>query len=227
LNTRGLNIPFVSFGNVTSNDLFCEKEQAVFDFYERSIRRYEKAVDIGANIGVHSLLMARNGWQVKAYEPDPVHYRILGNMLALNDATDLVKARMDAVSDHFGAETFVRVKGNTTGSHLKGDKAPYGELEEFQVGVVDCRPLFRWADFAKVDCEGHEARLLTTVTADCRCEFMVEVGTLMNAEIIFAHFIGSGYRMWAQKSGWQEVKGLADMPMHHSHGALFIGREKP
>lgn len=228
MNTRGLNVPFISFGNVTSNDLFCEKEAALFDFYERSARRYTTALDIGANIGVHSLLMARSGWTVDAFEPDPTHYRLLRTMLALNDAKDAVTTHPAAVSDHNGTATFVRVKGNTTGSHLKGDKSPYGELEEFEVQVADCRPWFAWADFAKIDCEGHEARLLETVTQDCTCDFMVEVGNLPNAEAIFRHFTGLGdYRMWAQRSGWGLVQGLADMPMHHSHGALFIGREAP
>ncbi len=229
-NRRGLTVPFVSFGNVTSDNLFDDKEQGLFDFYERSAERYRKALDIGANIGVHFMLMAKNGWEVRAFEPDPVHYRILGNLVALNlnGTKRLISAEQAAVSDHDGRETFVRVKGNTTGSHLKGDKSPYGELEEFDVQVVDCRPLFAWADFAKIDCEGHEARLLGTVTPDCRCEFMVEVGSLQNAEAIYQHFHGFGqYRMWAQKSGWGEVTGLGEMPLHHSHGALFIGREKP
>lgn len=227
MNTRGLNIPFVSFGNVTSVDLFCEKEQALFDFYERSAMRYAAALDIGANIGVHSLLMARCGWKVEAFEPDPTHYRILRAMIALNDAKDAITPHPAAVSDHNGQATFVRVKGNTTGSHLKGDKSPYGELEELDVKVVDCQPWFEWADFAKIDCEGHEAKLLSTVTPDCCCDFMVEVGSLNNAEAIYQHFAGTDYSMWAQRSGWDEVRGLADMPMHHSHGALFIGREAP
>lgn len=226
VNYRGINIPFVSFGNVTSDDLFCEKEQELFDFYARSAGRYRKALDIGANIGVHSILMARSGWLVRAFEPDPRHYELMAANLFECTGRKAVMTRDAAVSDHDGAETFVRVKGNTTGSHLKGDKQPYGELEEFLVDVVDCRPLFAWADFAKIDCEGHEARLLLTVTPETRCEFLVEVGTPANAEAIFKHF--NGWRgMWAQRSGWAPVTCLEDMPSHHSHGALFIGHNPP
>jgi FkbM family methyltransferase len=228
VNTRGLNIPFVSFGNVTSDDLFCEKEQALFDLYEKwgHEERYVAALDIGANIGVHSCLMVRAGMRVDAFEPDAEHFRLLRQNLS---AYDKVKWSVynAAVSDRNGTAVFVRVKDNTTGSHLKGDKSPYGETEEIPVRVMDCRPWFAWANFAKIDCEGHEARLLTTVMPDCRCEFLVEVGTLMNAEAIFNHFRIGPYRMWAQRSGWGEVKGLAEMPMHHSHGALFIGRSEP
>ena len=134
-----------------------------------------------------------------------------------------------AVSDHAGRETFVRVKGNTTGSHLKGDKEPYGELEEFEVKVVDCRPLFDWADFAKIDCEGHEARILLTVTREQAklMDFMVEIGNRKNAELIYRHFEKLPTRLWAQKNDWQQIKSFEDMPTHHSHGALFIGWNPP
>ena len=223
-NYRGLDIPFVDFGGgVTTDSLFCDKEQPIFDFYSASNDRYRRALDIGANIGVHSLLMARNGWSVQAFEPDPYHFAMLRRNTDLHPSIISVQA---AVSDAPGRAQFVRVKGNTTGSHLEGDKRPYGDLERFTVDVVDCRPLLAWADFAKIDCEGGEARILLTVQPDCRCEFMIEVGTLENAEAIYGHFAGRR-GMWAQKIGWKPVRGLGDMPAHHNHGALFIGREPP
>jgi len=224
-NYRGLNIPFVSFGAVTSDDLFCEKEQALFDLYEKwgAEKRYGRALDIGANIGVHSILMAKQGWEVHSYEPDREHYRRAKE----NCEPYRVVVHLAAVSDHFGRETFVRVCGNTTGSHLKGDKKPYGELIEFSVDAVDCRPLFAWADFAKIDCEGHEARLIKTLTIENRCEMLVEVGNEDNARIIFNHIQAIGMKMWAQQSEWSEVTKMRHMPYHHSHGALFIGRRAP
>ena len=223
VNYRGICIPPTSFGNVCSDDLFCEKEQALFDFYERSANRYEIVLDVGANIGVHTIMMARNRWHVTSFEPDPWHFEMLCANVERNGYAELCSLRNQALSDHSGTAQFVRVKGNTTGSHLKGDKSPYGELEEFPVQVVDCRQLFRWADFAKIDCEGHEARLLTTVPAHCECEFMVEVGSERNAEAIYKHF--DGRRMFAQHLGWGPVMKLGDMPTHHSHGALFIGND--
>lgn len=232
INYRGLTIPHVDFGGgITSDNLFDEKEQALFDFYEASKDRYRKALDIGANIGVHSMLMARQGWEVRAFEPDVVHYARMACNLVNNDPDSHWYVRSPhpmAVSDHDGEETFVRVKGNTTGSHLKGDKQPYGETEEFTVNVVDCRPLFAWADFCKMDCEGHEAKLLLTLTPESRCEFMVEVGNHANANAIYKHIKTlPQYRMFAQRTGWQEVKDVTAMPTHHSHGALFIGAKPP
>ncbi len=230
INYRGLKIPHVDFGGgITSDNLFDLKEQALFEFYEASKDRYRKAADIGANIGVHSILMAQQGWEVRAFEPDSNHYQELlknttGNLYGFRGSI----MTLGAVSDYDGKAVFVRVKGNTTGSHLKGDKQPYGEVEEFTVPVFDCRPLFAWADFCKMDCEGHEAKLLLTLTPESRCEFMAEVGNYANANAIYKHIKTlPQYRMWAQRSGWKEVTDAAGMPAHHSHGALFIGLREP
>ena len=228
VNYHGLSIPFVDFGGgVTSDSLFAPKEAEIFRFYRENKDRYRRALDIGANIGVHTCLMLRQGWHVRAFEPDDGHNRVMEQVINDNAILGpLVSCYVVAVSDHDGTETFVRVKGNTTGSHLKGDKNPYGELEEFEVRVVDCRPLITWADFCKMDCEGHEARILLTVTPEQKCEFMVEVGNQNNADAIYNHFAGKR-GMWAQQSGWKPVLKLSDVPSHHSEGALFIGWEAP
>jgi FkbM family methyltransferase len=229
VNYRGLNIPKVSFGNIDSDALFADKEQELFDFYEANGKRYRKALDIGANIGVHSILMARQGWSVKAFEPDHATGELWCTNVFQNSCGGDVDLRVRAVSDHAGRATFVRVLGNTTGSHLEGDKSPRGPTERFEVEVVDCRPLFDWADFAKVDCEGHEARLIKTLTADQlkHLELMVEVGSPKNAIEIYEHLSPIGIGMWTQQRNWQPLRGMADMPVHHSEGALFIGRSAP
>ena len=222
MNYRGLNIQKVSFGKVDSDALFGPLDQEVFDFYERNKDRYKKALDIGANIGVHSALMLRQGWHVQAFEPDPEHFKELVENTYCRLRVDRHRA---AVSNRTGRATFVRVSNNTTGSHLEGEKQAYGPVERFEVDLVDCRPLFEWADFAKIDCEGHEATILETVT-NKGCEFMVEVTNLENAERIFTHFHGF-MGMWSQKTGWKQVERLGDMPTHHSQGHLFIGNHKP
>ena len=226
MNTRGLSIPHTSFGNVTSDDLFCDKEQALFDFYERSKTRYSKAIDIGANIGVHSILMVRNGWEVRAYEPDPIHFAELCTNCVNHHAVPHGLMRQ-AVSNRNAAAQFTRVLGNTTGSHLTGLKEPYGELETFPVEVVDAEPLLAWADFAKVDAEGAEAEIVLRLEPSMTCELMVEIGNERNALAILGHLNEIGRRSWSQKTEWKEVRKIADMPAHHTEGALFIGDTPP
>jgi FkbM family methyltransferase len=229
MNYRGLSIPKVSFGNLDSDCLFSEKEQGLFDLYEARKERYQRALDIGANIGVHSILMARQGWGVMAFEPDPIHFR----ELLLNTLEEKYTPRRNieinlsraAVSNKSGRGSFVRVKGNTTGSHIEGYKQPYGELEKYEVELVDARKLWHIYDFAKIDAEGAEADILLTTTKEdmTHLDILVEVGNTPNAFLIFNHFKNMGIKMYSQNTGWKEVTQLEDMPTHHSHGALFIG----
>ncbi len=229
INYRGLSIPRTRLGSaVTSDNLFDPNEQVIFDFYEANRGRYRRALDVGANIGVHSILMARQGWEVRAFEPDPHHYEILVQNV-LTHAAPVVETVQAAVSDRAGSGTFVRVLGNTTSSHLAGVKAAYGPRERFDVALVDCRPLFAWADFAKIDCEGHEAALVrTTNTATwAHMDAMLEVGSAGNARVIYDHLMEHGGQMWAQKVNWARVWNIEDVPAHHSEGSMFVGRRPP
>ena len=229
INYRGLSIPHVQMGaQVTSDNLFDPNEQVIFDFYEANRNRYRRAVDVGANIGVHSILMARLGWEVRAYEPDPVHFARLLENIASHGVTELVAATEAAVSVRDGEAQFVRVVDNTTSSHLAGAKSSYGPREYFQVKVLDCRPLFEWADFAKIDCEGYEGELVSATIKGTweRLDALLEVGTTINAYRIYCR-LRDVVPLWAQKIGWRQVQNMADMPTCHQDGSLFIGRNPP
>ncbi len=180
-------------------------------------------LDIGANIGLHSIVMARCGFTVKAFEPDPWHYDILVRNLAANGA-GTVEPIAAAVSTHDGEAQFVRVLGNTTGSHLAGSKDSYGEREYFTVPTRATQPLFDWADLAKIDAEGHERDLLLTLTREAmqRLDIVVEIGNAANAEAVFGHFQAIGVAMFSQKIGWNQVRSISDMPTSHREGSLFI-----
>lgn len=228
INYRGLDIPCEPLGAcVTTDNLFDPNEQIIFDFYEANRGRYRRALDIGANVGVHSILMARCGWQVRAFEPDPQHFFMLLRNCGKHDAYGVTTVRA-AVSDQAGTVEFVRVLNNTTGSHLLGAKRSYGPVERIAVAAVDCRPHFAWADFAKIDCEGHEAALVCATTGYTwrNMDAMMEVGSEANAEKIFRHLFNI-VPMWAQRLGWERVRWLEDMPIHHSQGSLFVGRDPP
>lgn len=216
----GLRIPYCQFGNVDSLDILSSSnELLIFDFYRRKKDRYNRALDIGANIGIHSILMARQGWDVMAFEPDPLTFELLSRNVRANYM--FVNLRQAAVSDRDGKQEFVRVLGNTTSSHLAGDKEPYGETQTLEVETVDVRPLFKWADFAKIDCEGHEAKLICSVPAETVPDAIVEIGNRENADKIFWHLIGQR-KMFSQKTGWKKVNKPGDMPTSYKEGSLLI-----
>jgi len=66
-------LPYFRMGAVDTLDLFGLDELIIFSFYWTNRNRYRRAADIGANLGLHSILMSKCGWEVDAYEPDPAH----------------------------------------------------------------------------------------------------------------------------------------------------------
>ena len=109
-------------GNINSSHLFGLDEMIIFAFYVRNKNRYRRAADIGANIGLHSIVMAKLGLEVDAYEPDPVTYSQLVKNLLLNSVSEKVLTTQKAVSISRGKVNFTRAIGNTTGSHISGAK---------------------------------------------------------------------------------------------------------
>lgn len=229
INYRGLSIPRVPLGReITSDNLFGPNEQVIFDFYEANKSRYKRVVDIGANIGVHSMLMARNGWIVRAFEPDPDHFQMLRANIGAHGVSHLIECLCAAVSDRTGTAEFVRVLDNLTGSHIVGAKDSYGPREKIKILTVDCRPLFEWADFIKMDCEGHEAVIITAVPKEVmgRTDVLLEVGSFSSAAQIYK-YLRYAVPMWSQKIGWRRVQSVYDMPVRHQDGSLFIGVNPP
>jgi FkbM family methyltransferase len=219
-----LHLPYHKMGAVDSLNLFDLDELIIFSFYWANRDNYSRALDIGANIGLHSILMSKLGMTVRSFEPDPVHFAILKRNLELNGCTK-VQADNAAVSSQSGVHEFTRVCGNTTGSHLTGSKPnPYGELEKFQVRVESIGPLLRSADLVKLDAEGHEKEiLLATRPADWRkTDALVEIGSAENTAEVYQHFHGTGVNLFSQKTNWQLVRAIADMPTSHHDGSVFI-----
>jgi FkbM family methyltransferase len=220
-----ITLPYVKMGAIDSIDLFGLDELVIFAYYLRNAGRYPRAADIGANLGLHTILLAKSGAAVDAYEPDPQHYEKLNRNLQLNGVAGKCRAHLQAVSDQDGKTKFVRVLGNTTSSHLAGAKPnPYGELEYFDVEVTDVRRIAAQVDFMKIDAEGHEAVLLRAlpVAAWGRVEAFVEIGSPENAQAVFDHFAGSGVNLFAQKRGWKKVASAADMPVTYKEGGIFV-----
>lgn len=218
-----LVLPYHAMGARDTLDLFGLDELIIFAFYWANRRRYRRALDIGANVGLHSIIMARCGFAVTSFEPDPRHFAWLEENLRLNRCTT-VQPLPTAVSDQDGQMDFVRVLGNTTGSHLAGAKESYGELERFPVRVENIARHLANVDLMKIDAEGHEPEILFAAPPETwtRCDAMLEVGSVRNAERIFAHFQKLGVNLFAQKLGWNRVQQLDQVPTSHREGSLFI-----
>ena len=224
-----LDFPYHRMGHIDSLDLFGPTELMIFALYWHNRKRWKKVLDIGANIGLHSILLAKCNYDVIAYEPDPEHYSLLESNILNNNVQSRITTAQAAVHTSAGTAAFVRVLNNLTGNHLAGYKNSYGPRQEIEVKTVDCRSLWKWADFAKLDCEGNEAELVKTLTVSDmgHLSLVLEVRNFENAQTIFWHFKELGVPMWSQKIDWCRVERVEDVPRMNREGSLFIGHRGP
>jgi len=222
-------LPYFSMGNVNSAALFGLDELILFAFYFQNRKRFNKTLDLGANIGLHTLVMKKLGFDVVSYEPDQIHLAQIDKVMKLN-GFDSSGVRARAISDKKGTMEYIRILGNTTGSHLLGSKEEvYGPTEIIQVPVDDILEVLtnEHFDFVKMDVEGHEVVLLNRITPDsiAKTDIMLEIGSEKNAKEIFAILQNKNIPAYAQKINWNRVEKLDDLPSHHTHGSLFLSMQ--
>jgi FkbM family methyltransferase len=226
-----IKFPFFEMGQINSTKLFGLDELILFSFYYANRDRYKKTLDLGANIGLHTLVMKKLGFQVTSYEPDSVHLAQFKKVMKLNDlGTEGLTPT--AISDKRGTMEYIRILGNTTGSHLLGSKEEvYGVTEIVSVEVDDILEVLNQGefDFVKMDVEGHEVVLLNRITAEsiATTDIMLEIGSEKNAKDIFKILSDKKIPAYAQKINWSRVEKLEDLPYHHTHGSLFLSMQGP
>jgi FkbM family methyltransferase len=226
-----IKFPFFKMGQINSAKLFGLDELILFSFYYANRNRYKKTLDLGANIGLHTLIMKKLGFQVISYEPDSVHLTQIEKVMNLNDlSTEGLTPR--AISDKRGTMDYIRILGNTTGSHLLGSKEEvYGPTEIVSVEIDDILEVLSQGnfDFIKMDVEGHEVVLLNRITTQSitYTDIMLEIGSEKNANAIFSILLDKKIPAYAQKINWARVEKLQDLPSHHTHGSLFLSMQGP
>ena len=207
-------------------DLFKLDELIIFSFYFKNKSKYRNVIDIGANIGLHSILMAKLGWNVKSFEPDPVHFKFLRSNITRNNLKDEINIQESAVLDKSDFINFTRILNNTTGSHISGMKEkPYGPIDYFKVKTVPISEIIEGIDLIKLDAEGSESIILKSLSIDQieNLDIILEVSSSKNAKEIFKHFSKfERIKLFSQKKGWYEVSDFDDMPLSHKDGSLFI-----
>lgn len=219
-----LHFPYREMGAINTIHLFGLDELIIFSYYWANKSRYKNVADLGANIGLHSLIMDRCGFSINSFEPDPIHVGVFQENIVNNKSVNIT-INQKAISDKSDTVDFIRVLGNTTGSHLAGAKEdPYGELETFTVETSDINAVLLNNDFVKMDIEGQEATAILSTKKDtwANVEMILEVGTEKNAKIIFEYLNEINVNMFSQKTGWNKVSDLADVPTSYKEGSLFL-----
>tara|TARA_B100000989_G_C19461584_1_gene436453 strand:- start:486 stop:1151 length:666 start_codon:yes stop_codon:yes gene_type:complete len=212
-------------GAINTTHLFGLDELILFSFYLKNKFTYKKVGDLGANVGVHSIILSNLGFDVTSYEPDAIHFEKIKENININCKNNKPHIVNKAISYKSGHVEFLRVKGNTTGSHIKGSKNdPYGEIESIKVETDSFKDIMKNLDFMKIDIEGHEAEVLRSTSKEdwLNTDAMVEVGSESNAKIIFEFFKSIEINLFSQKTGWDLVQNIQNMPYSYKDGSLFI-----
>jgi len=216
-----ITFPYIEMGNINSTHLFGIDELFLFKFYEKNKTKYKNVCDIGANIGLHSIILDKLGYNVTSFEPDPRHVLIAKNNFKINGSK--VNLINKAVSNRSGQSVFTRILGNTTGSFLGNKKRDaYGKLKKFKVDVENGKKIAGKFDLYKIDAEGSEIDILKCFKKSelKKSDFVMEISTEKNARELFNSF--KHLKIFSQKNSWKRVTKLDHVPTSHLEGSIII-----
>ena len=152
---------FASDSNTASVYLYGFSDNLpIFDVYKRHVRPGSATVDVGANVGIHSLIMANlvgTGGKVHAYEPAPSIFERLLRNIQFNQCSN-INARNVAASNQICAIGFADVsdRANIGQSHV--DPSATTTVQSVTLDSELMRE--DSISLIKVDVEGHELEVL-------------------------------------------------------------------
>lgn len=221
-------LPYIKMGKQTSLGLFAYHEHNIFLYYLNNFGYYKKAADIGANIGLHSIILSKIGYKVDVFEPDPQHFKLLKENLKKNKCKN-VKFFKKAVFNSKKKIEFTRVLNNTMANHISGYKENlHGKIEKFSVQTIDIKKIVKNYDLIKMDAEGSEGKIIERLNKNelNKVDIICEISGKQNVSKIFNHCKKSKINIFSHKIGWQKVKRLKDLPAHHTEGLIIITGKK-
>lgn len=167
-------------------------EPPVYSYIKSAIRPGDVVLDIGAHVGLFTILLAR--WvgvtgRVFAFEPTPLTRAALSDHLALNEVADRVEVVGSAISDRVGEATFHTVS-NSPENTLNEIHSRLGTSHELRVPVTTidayCDAHELNPTLIKIDIEGYEWHALRgakETLARCQPQVLLEVHPMNWTEI--------------------------------------------
>ncbi|MCX6283376.1 MAG: FkbM family methyltransferase [Bacteroidetes bacterium] len=100
-------------------------EWEVKQFFLKHYKEYSVFLDIGANIGIYSILMAQKGLICHAFEPMPENYQAMLTNISLNNLEDNIRSHNYALGCEDCSSEFIFEKVNTGASRLATQVSEY------------------------------------------------------------------------------------------------------
>ena len=126
------------------------------ELVKSNVKKNDIVIDVGANIGYYTLLMAKIGAFVNSYEPAPSNFKLLQKNVYQNNFSQNVTLHNTAISNFIGTSKLYLQKNNTGGHQLGFDPFQTDNSIEVPVTKIELDKI----DFAKIDVEGSELHVL-------------------------------------------------------------------
>lgn len=144
------------------NDIWLDH---VYDGEGYDIPQNGNVVDIGANIGLFSLLAARRAARVLAFEPFGPCFEWLSRNVASNGQSNVVQPFKSAVASNAGSRTF-HVQPQLTSNSFYSTEGQAVTVECTTLEAIVQNQCGGRCDFLKMDCEGAEFEILLGCSDD-------------------------------------------------------------
>jgi len=177
-----------------------EFSQGEMDLFTHFIGTGAIVLDIGANIGAHTVPLAQlvgAEGVIVAFEPQPTLHKILCANLVLNSIPNVLTYAMALgnvegeclipVLDYSQPNNFGGIGMDMV---VEGEAVPLGTLDAFQLERVD---------FIKLDVEGFESKVLeggTETIARCHPIMYIENDRAEKSAELIQRLFDMGYRLW-------------------------------
>ena len=140
-----------------------EYEPSETKMIKKSLKRGMIGLDIGANIGYYSILMAERCKKVYSFEPQNDNYKILKRNILLNNCENKIIPERKALANYTGRAA-LKINRFNNGGHSIAMK--FNVLDRKAIETVDCIKLDDYfinkpnPEIIKMDVEGYEREVI-------------------------------------------------------------------
>jgi FkbM family methyltransferase len=118
----------------------------------KRVKNKRVAIDVGANIGTHTIPYGKHFQRVVAFEPNPPAFTLLRNNIEANNLTN-VRAYQIALSDRSRTTSIANTyNGNLGAARIRKTE---GDIKVKRLDEYNFKPTF-----IKIDVEGHEKEVI-------------------------------------------------------------------